>query len=293
MLKACRAPDKVRKDIERRVKFLGNDTVAMTVHSTERNDDPNHPDRLRTMFVQKAKPKTTGEQPHDRADDWKEVMDALQIVDSEYAMNRLSKSTSVGAFLDSYRFCLNVDMRSSAGCFFERIIHQSVNTTGLKPTVSRACFSEGTSKDSLQQLTGPGVYWIPSVSNFASIDSALVCDHTLYSFQMTIMDRRAFNVDSFQRKFAETVKATFAGRHDITGLVVYTVVPLRSKFVSPKVVDENDKEVKPDDVKLSNLKFITHKVNMRDLDTILGSVRQLMNTIHPVADPQPPQGDAE
>jgi hypothetical protein len=142
------------------------------------------------MFFAKA-------QLQDEVETWKEVMDTVQIVDSAYALNRLAEKMNVGAFLKSYRFCLEFDMKSGAGSFFERVIHQTVKNRMPKP-VNDVCWSKGNTDASLQQLFDTGVYWIPSISNFASIDSALVHKHTLCSCQMTIAEKREFNVTSFR-----------------------------------------------------------------------------------------------
>jgi hypothetical protein len=188
-------------------------------------------------------------------------------------------------------------MRSSAGGFFERIVHQAVKqssnksarTTKARP-ITRVCWSDGRSKESLQQLKEAGVYWIQSVSNFVSIDAALVHKHTLYSFQMTIKDRRDFNIVSFRSKFADQVKEAFRTRHRIDKLVVYIVVPKGSKFVSLSCLSLTDgKKIlteKPDDVQ-----FLIHRIDMENLDSILKSTRRLMSNIHPSAEVDESQGE--
>jgi hypothetical protein len=130
----------------------------------------------------------------------------------------------------------------------------------------------------LRQLNDSGIYWIPSVSNFVSIDSALAHHHTLYSFLMTIKDRRDFNVVGFRSKFASIAKEMLSANVKIDKLVVYVVVPEDGKFDSLKCLkftDGKNPEPEPDDIE-----FRIHRVNMQDLGAISKSIRHLMSGLH-------------
>lgn len=41
----------------------------------------------------------------------------------------------------------------------------------------------------MASLREPNAYWVPNVSNFPSIDSAIVLNNTLYAFQMRISSK--------------------------------------------------------------------------------------------------------
>jgi hypothetical protein len=306
MLKACNSPQKVSGDINRRVANLTFDAMSMALLSTERSTDPSSPDRLRTMFLNKSMLQQDGEQPGDSAFGWNDdlfafkpeletggeepqggadgndVMNAYQVVDSDYALNMLTKTMSVQSFVKSYKFCLELGMRSGAGNFFERIIHRTVADLQKegKPPLKDVCWSSGNSKESLKQLNKTGVYWIPSVSNFASIDSALVHDHTLYLFQMTIADRHDFNVVSFRRAFADRVMNTFRENGDKINeskMVLFVVVPRGSGFNIDKSLEfTNGKEwVK----KPKEIESLLHPVDLTGPDKVFESIGELMDKI--------------
>lgn len=267
LLAACVSMEPIREELDLVVDQQGIESIKLALLSTERRADPLSPDSLRTMFLSK-------EQQQRSNSNWKGVMHAVQIVDSEYALDRLANKMTVEAFLESYRFCLNYGMQAGAGNFFERIIHQSVMSLKRSP-VKSVCWSVGKTAESFRQLDDSGIYWIPSVSNFVSIDSALAHHHTLYSFQMTIKDRRDFNVVAFRSKFANIAKKALSANAKIDTLVVYVVVPEGGKFDSLKCLkftDGKNPEPEPEDIE-----FRIHRVNMKDLGTISKSIRQLMS----------------
>jgi hypothetical protein len=275
MLAACEASEPIREELDGVVDQQGIEAMSLALQSTVRSTDRLSPDSLRTMFASQA-------QRQRKNSNWKGVMLAVQIVDSQYALGRLATKMSVDKFLESYRFCLIYGMRSVAGGYFERIIHQSVKALDFSSVVKRVAWSFGTTEESLQQLDGTGVYWIPSVSNFVSIDSALVYNHTLYSFQMTIKDRRDFNVVGFRSKFVNPVKEAFSDRHEVRKLVVYVVVPMGSKLASLTSLKFTDGKTKLPDAP-TDIDFKFRAVNMEDLDSIFHSLRQLLGEINPQA----------
>jgi hypothetical protein len=315
MLVACGAPQKVQAEIDLRINNLGDATMAMTLLSAERSADPSSPDRLRTMFLDKSslKPKTKLEEPGDGAASWNDVVDAFepelkstsgvvakrdvmhayQIVDSVYALNKLTAKVSVSSSLDSYRLCLLLGMKSGAGSFFERLIHRVVADLEKKKKekkkkkgeveklpVNEFCWSIGKAKESVKQLAKTGVYWIPSVANFASIDSALVHGHTLYLFQMTIADKHDFNVASFRNAFAGVVMNTFRANGDEINeskMVLYVVVPMGSNFNVDKNLNFTNGKNKVD--KPKELECRLHPVDLSDPNSISDSIRELMEAI--------------
>jgi hypothetical protein len=275
MLAACEASEPIREELDGVVDQQGIEAMSLALQSTVRSTDRLSPDSLRTMLASQA-------QRQRKNSNWKGVMLAVQTVDSQYALGRLATKMSVDTFLESYRFCLIYGMRSVAGGYFERIIHQSVKALNFSSVVKRVAWSVGTTEESLQQLDGTGVYWIPSVSNFVSIDSALVYNHTLYSFQMTIKDRRDFNVVGFRSKFVKPVKEAFSDRHEVRKLVVYVVVPMGSKLASLTGLKFTDGKTKLPDAP-TDIDFKFRAVNMEDLDSIFHSLRHLLGEINPQA----------
>ena len=55
-----------------------------------------------------------------------------------------------------------------------------------------------------QQLDKEGIYWIPSIPNFANVDAAVVLGRVLYVFQGTRKRNHGFNVDTFWQEFVRT-----------------------------------------------------------------------------------------
>jgi hypothetical protein len=114
MLAACDDPQKVRREIDRRIHNLGGAPMATPLHSERGSADPWSPDRLRTMFLDRSmlKPTTRFEDAGDGDVSWEDVLDAYepeekarrrgpavakmdvmyayQIVDSGYALTQLA-----------------------------------------------------------------------------------------------------------------------------------------------------------------------------------------------------------
>jgi hypothetical protein len=152
MLVACGDPQKIRDEIDRRISNLGEDaaTMAMTLLSAQGSNAPSSPDRLRTMFLDKSmllpegdergaasvswddvldafKPERASErhEPRSGGGYQRDVMDACQVVDSDYALNQLAEKLNVDSFVKSYECCLKLGMASRAQSFLECIQSRS------------------------------------------------------------------------------------------------------------------------------------------------------------------------
>ena len=72
---------------------------------------------------------------------------------------------------------------------------------------NKVCFSWGTNRTCVEQLSSPNVYWVPSNHDFPNIDSALVHNRTLYAFQMTISsDTHQFDQATFKSSFVDRAR---------------------------------------------------------------------------------------
>jgi hypothetical protein len=166
----------------------------------------------------------------------KKYMRAYQVVDSRYALQRLYAAITMGPFLEAYSLTRVNEIGTGQGVFFEHIIHQfakktTTNNTESDPIQSftSVCFSSGTNRTCVEQLSSPNVYWVPSNHNFPNIDSALVHNSILYAFQMTISETHKFDQATFKSSFVNKVREKV--EHD--RVVVYFLHPRGVNFTLP------------------------------------------------------------
>jgi hypothetical protein len=175
-------------------------------------------------------------------------------------------------FYKAYKLAQNVKVESAQGLYFEKIVHQwflkdSKRADSNSP-IQEVCFSTGSKVEGVQQLSKPNMYWVPSVSNFANIDLALVLNNTLFAFQITIQRSHKFKPTTFQSSFVKPVKNTFQnqlGGKGITQVVVVFVVIIPENGFVPKGI--------------TKFKFITHQVNTDNIDTFSFSMGKLLEKL--------------
>jgi hypothetical protein len=188
----------VISNLNARLRHLSSSMVELALISTERgNEDKSSPDRLRTMFWERKS-----------VQDHRLRMCGLQVVDSRYALNYLRLELDIEKVHDAYKLLKGSLQRGPEGCLFELTIHRIVhsrcnlpeNSVDRFPNVHRVCWSEAeTWKADMDALCELSVYWVPKLSNFPSIDSAIVHNNTLYAFQMRISCDLKFNVKKVSR----------------------------------------------------------------------------------------------
>ena len=210
MLRAYKEFDKVRSDFDSLLVRLSDKQVAIAVYSTERNDDEKSFDRIRTMFALDGDPTP------------------IQRVDSIYNLNKLCQRLALKKWFSAYSLGVSVGDVTLQGVTFERCIH--VWFFRVKPPlVPTVCWSKGSSKQGIEQLISPNVYWIPSVSNFPNIDSAVVIGSELYALQITCQKKeKRFNSKDFLTNFVEVVQTALTIQ--FTNVHVLYVVPHGSRL---------------------------------------------------------------
>jgi hypothetical protein len=204
----------------------------------------------------------------------KRRMVAYQVVDSKYVLNLLCRKLDMDKFLETYKFMSDNRVRSSQGVFFELAIHKCVEKN--KPpqvnnepfdNVHDVCWSEGTSwVEDVKTFVRPNVYWIPNTANFPVIDAAIVCNRTLYAFQMTIQAMHGFDAKKFQKRFLDVVRAKEAFIGLIDNVIVYFVVPADTGFVPPTTSP-------------TGITFRTHHADMASVASPSESMRALFNSL--------------
>jgi hypothetical protein len=142
---------------------------------------------------------------------------------------------SMRPFFEAHRLAQTSKIGTWEGVFFEHLLHQWANHNKESNEIrsfSRVCWSTGTIEECVEQLSSPDVYWIPSQQNFPNIDSALVHNHTLFAFQMTILNTHKFDRLTFDRNFVEKVRVTCP----LDRVVLYFVHPQEMAFRIPNNV---------------------------------------------------------
>jgi hypothetical protein len=134
-----------------------------------------------------------------------------------------------------YRYNIGNNNESMQGLYYEMVIHQWFSKTDNRPAgISRVCWSEGSGVKCVQQLNETGMYWIPSVPNFANIDAAAVHEDTLHAFQYTIRNTHDFKKDTFT-SFLSAVWESNSGKKSLPGtkIIAGTIQKVMVHFVSP------------------------------------------------------------
>jgi hypothetical protein len=261
MLEFCEGKrEKVRLSLDIACNELNDSSIALAIQSTERKLADKIPDRLRTMFRDLTITNT-------------ELMNGLQVVDSSYVLSRLCEKLDMEPFFKAYKLSTNVKVESAQGLYFEKIVHQwflkdSKRADSNSP-IQEVCFSTGSKVEGVRQLSKPNMYWVPSTSNFANIDSALVLNNTLFAFQMTIKHYHEFNETSFESSFVKPVKEAFQNQLDGSGItqvvVVFVVTIPENRFMVPESI--------------TKFKSLTHQVITDNMDTVSCSMGELLEKL--------------
>jgi hypothetical protein len=220
-----------RDELDDLLKSLSDRAVQLALRSSLRQDDVASPDRLRTMFWGRSE-----------QGDYKKRMCALQIVDSEYVLDHLRRRHDVGGILGAFKEAVTLSPnRTLQGCYFELLIHQfiekshnlsSTDAPSTLPPVNEVVWSnESTWDGDLLKLSRSNQYWIPRTQNFRNVDSALVNNGTLYSFQITIKSSHSFTESTFRKDF-ETVRE----RLQFSDAIHYFLHPHDTAFNFPDIL---------------------------------------------------------
>lgn len=152
----------------RMLASIGMQEAKLAVTDTKSDASEESLDMLRTMFLARGSP------------------GSHQIVDSQFFAWELGIRLSPERFLNAYQFAKEKKLMTAAGCHFEELLHECFKRS-LPPPVQEAIQAVGSGADEVSQLTRHSAYWIPSISNFASIDAAFVdANAKLYCIQYTV-----------------------------------------------------------------------------------------------------------
>lgn len=250
----------VTSRLEGLVGGLDGSAVELTCMRTEqRNTGQKNPDRIRTLFWLR----NCIQNPTKR-------MRGVQVVDSGFIMNHLRRQLDVDQIFEAYVLAKDAKQVGPEDCFFELLIHRIVAATcqvprndadRRLPNVHAVRWAEGKSWNAnMEELRTANEYWIPSVSDFPRISSAIVSRNTLYAFQMSTLRDLAFTMSMYQ-EFEQTVRRSESFPGLKGGVVVYVVRPTGTSFAVPADV--------------GNLTFRPYKVDTTSIASIASSLRQL------------------
>lgn len=193
--------------------------------STELSSDDSSIDRLRAMF---ATPKKGIQGAYD----------TVQFIGSQYILRAIRSRLSLKTAVEGLEYAKKTEIASLYGWHFEIFAHKvydelsqiEENTAAPEnPQSTPNCIrfsmlqGEGTGKESVKQLTKQGVYWMPSISNFANIDAAIAINRVLYCIQYTVSIGYNFNYNTFLSEFWNNLVGSF--RSKIEEICVVFVVP--------------------------------------------------------------------
>ena len=207
MIRATKEYEHVKKETDDLLTRLTESQIAIAVISSERKDDEMSFDRVRTMFQLKP-----NELP-------------VQKVDSTYILNKLCQTIAVQKWLEAYSLGVRIEDGAFQEICFERCVHAWFTREKPDPVTS-VCWSEGTAEDGINALVSKNVYWIPGVTNFPNIDSAVVVGNKLYALQMTCKrGKKPFDPETFFKNFVQVVQRTF-NKKLLTTVHVFLLVPI-------------------------------------------------------------------
>mmetsp|Transcript_14763 Transcript_14763/g.21775 ORF Transcript_14763/g.21775 Transcript_14763/m.21775 type:complete len:156 (+) Transcript_14763:262-729(+) len=127
----------------------------------------------------------------------------------------------------------------------------------MSPSVVGSVYSTGTGAEGVLQFSNTNVYWIPSISNFANIDSAIIGSRgDLWCFQFTIGAVHTYKSRRFRQQFLRNIPVPFNGP-----ATILFVVPRGNAFVEPNV--NGDASVRTVSVDCSSLQSV------READTVM------------------------
>ncbi len=217
LLRVCQSDEQyaiVKKDTDRLLSRHSKEEVNVALTSTERSENEKSFDRVRTMFRQEKED------------------DALQIVDSMYILHELRRRIALSVWFDGYRLSLSVLDGTLQGLYFEKCIHKWFDEQKPKPII-HVRWSTGTTFDGLSQFQAPNEYWIPSVSNFPNIDSAVVVNDQLHALQITCTKskNRKFDAKNFLDTFVHPDRASFPTLNENVNIIF--LVPGNSVLPPP------------------------------------------------------------
>jgi hypothetical protein len=196
-------------------------------------------------------------------------MRGVQVVDSGCVVNSLRRELDMDKIFDAYVLAQDSWQRGPEGCFFELLIHRIVAATcnwpqtdaGRLPNVQGVRWADGnTWQANMAELRSANEYWIPSVSDFPRVDSAIVSRNRLYAFQLRTLHDLTFNMSMYQ-EFEQTVRQSESFPNLERDVVVYVVRPTGTSLAVPADV--------------GNLMFRSYEVDTTSIDTIASSLRQL------------------
>jgi hypothetical protein len=207
---AAGAKAEIETEFANRVRDLASSKwTKLAVASTSRPYSEEDLDQIRTIFV------IGGNQAEDK-------MQALQIVDSEFVLKGLCSMSpvSVEALFAAYQLAgKSRGAKDAQGYYFKEVIHQWILLRKPLP-VTNACRCTVEANEVLHMLTERKLYWIPDVSNFPTVDAALVYEDTLYAFQFVVGGGYQFDDTTFRRGFVNVVKSNRAFQNADLAVVV-------------------------------------------------------------------------
>jgi hypothetical protein len=152
-------------------------------------------------------------------------------VDSQYIIRGLYENIEGEELFDSYKQAAHERNTGAQANYFEELMHWCFCQDKMSPSIVGSVHSRGTGAEGVLQFTDRNVYWIPSIPNFANIDSAIFSSGgDLCCFQFTISAVHTYKSRRFRQQFLCKIPVQFN-----EPATILFVVPHCTAFVAPNV----------------------------------------------------------
>ena len=151
---------------------------------------------------------------------------AFQIVDSQHILSLLKNKITTEKYLNSFKLALQENQKAVASYHFEAMMHSVFceATHTVKDPVQESLKATASGHEGVQQLVRKSMYWMPSTTNFANIDAALVDkDGVVFCVQYTVQADHTFNSRTFATKFLKRLPQQLGAQKDKSVRIIYVV----------------------------------------------------------------------
>lgn len=248
ILEACKNSEKfeaTKQKLENIVKHLRSEVITLALTTLVRADAGS--DSIRSMFREN--------------NDANDIMHAVQIVDSQFILGRLSESLDSGQLFETMTLAESMVEKAVQGVYFERCCHRCFKELIASKDVLLQSVVQGNIKEELTDNT----YWLPSTRNFPDIDAAVVHKNVLYALQYTVGQKHSFEFE----RFCNNVACAIYDKGIIySSICIVFVVPLSTNFTMPTGVPEHVNILDKSDTSLPRTRSTSQPPSVIPISTI-------------------------
>lgn len=156
-------------------------------------------------------------------------------VDSGYMLRGLRKKINGDELFDSYKKAEAEGNKGAQAAYFEEMMHWCFREKDTSPSIVESVQAVGSGAEGVRELVRILQYWIPSIPNFANIDSAIVgSDGKVWCFQFTISKSHSYTKRRLRLGFLSFIQVPVQ-EGEVT---IIFVVPSGTPFTEPDTGNE-------------------------------------------------------